>query len=133
MTLDSINKISFFIFILSLTIPTVSFANTDLTYEIKECGHYQTFGTAEKIRDRFFISVFKSSKSEIKIEITDQTKTKLLPYIGREIESSIKIEKLIVVHNLEASVESINDNISSAVRLENRQGFKLTKKIKCKK
>lgn len=119
-------------FIILITLPFLSFANDiNLELSFKDCGTYKVYALAEKINDTFFITLFKNSKSEIKLQIKDQTQTKLLPYINREIESTVIIENLLEHQKGEASVLDIKDHLSAAIHLENRQGFKLITPTKC--
>lgn len=103
----------------------------ELQYEIQECGIYNAFGVAEKTKDEFFLTFFKGSKSEIRIQILDSSNMKLLPYLDKEVVVNFEISKLPDYRKGEASILSISDSTLTAIHVEDRQGFVPIKKSNC--
>lgn len=110
---------------------TQKLKKNELQYGLNNCGTYRAFGKAEKIRDEFFLTFFKDSKSEIKLQIIDSTNMKLLPYLDKEVEVKIEISQLPEFQKGNASIHSISDSTLTAIHVEDRQGFMPIKESPC--
>lgn len=108
-----------------------AFSKEKLAYDISDCGSYKAQGLAEKISDEFFLTFFKGSKSEIRLQISEPSSMKLLPYLDKEVVVTIEIDSLPEYQKGKARILTIADLITSAIHVEDRQGFALTKKMKC--